>query len=154
MLKLFLVPPTGKGNDCWVKYGSVGCYCSNPNRGPFYVSKILSSEGKTGKLLLQLGSSVASLAIRMSGAAAKHAAKRFVDRIQFTDATGDEPVGVGVLAAKALYRSITFNLVSDAEGIRAGANNKMLTVGMDYKCHPKRFAEQAVFLAGFWGVIK
>lgn len=154
MLKLFLVPPAGKGSECWVKSGNVGCYCSNPKRGPFYVSKIISSEDGRGKCLLQLGAAVAGLATRVGGVSTKHAAKRFIDRIQFMDAAGCEEIGKGVSATNMLRRGITFNLVPDAEGIRAGANGKTLTVGINYKCHPELFAERAVFLAGFWGEIK
>lgn len=153
MLKLFLVPPANLGNECWIKSGTVGCYCSNPKRGPFYVSQIFSREVAYGKLLWLLGAEIAKFGVPNRGSGRINAAKRLYDRMQLTDATGTEPIGMGVLAAKALLKGLTFNLVDDADGIRRGTKSKQLTVGLKYMCKPDVFAQQAAFLAGYWSTL-
>lgn len=153
MLNLFLVPPAGLGSECWIKSGIVGCYCSSPKRGPFYVSQVFSRETSVGKILWQLGVEVANFGVPGRGPTRGYAAKRLYDRMQLTDVTGIEPVGQGVLAAKALLKSITFNLVDDDQGIRKGCDGKHLIVGLGYLCNPDLFAQRAVFLAGYWSVV-
>ena len=153
MLNLFLVPPAGLGSECWIKSGIVGCYCSNPKRGPFYVSQVFSRETSVGKILWQLGVGVANFGVPSRGPTRGYAAKRLYDRMQLVDVTGTEPVGQGVLAAKALLKGVTFNLVDDADGIRRGTKSKQLTVGLKYLCNPDVFAQQAAFLAGYWSTL-
>lgn len=153
MLKLFLVPPVGLGSECWIKSGTVGCYCSNPKRGPFYVSQVMSTEKQLGKLLWRLGAEIARFGVPSRGPSRVHAAKRLYDRMQLADASGDEQIGQGVLAAKAMLKGLTFNLVDDAEGIRKGTKSKQLTVGLSYLCSPAVFAQQAAYLAGYWSTM-
>lgn len=153
MLKLFLVPPEGKGKQCWFKHGKVGGYCSNPQRGPFYVSMVKSSESNLGKLLWLLGGAISRFAVRLTGAPGSYAARRFVARMELRDTDGDSPVGEGILAAKALLPGIQIALIDGSADLRHTTKNKTLCVGLDYKCDPELFAQQAVFLYGFWGAV-
>lgn len=149
MLKLFLVPPVGQGSKCWIKAGTVGCYCSNPKRGPFYISQVMSTEKQLGKLLWLLGGQIATIGVPNRGYTAKH----LYDRMQLADASGTEHVGMGVLTAKAMLQGLTFHFTDDAEGIRKGTKSKELIVGMKYLCDSDVFAQQAVFLAGYWSTM-
>lgn len=153
MLKLFLAPPEGVGSECWIKAGTVGCYCSNPKRGPFYVSQVMSTEKQLGKLLWLLGGQIAKFGVPNRGSGRVYAAKRLYDRMQLADTAGTEHVGKGVLTAKAMLRGLTFRFTDDAKGIRKGTKSKELIVGMKYLCNSDVFAQQAVFLAGYWSTM-
>jgi len=153
MLKLFLVPPEGAGNECWLKAGTVGCYCSNPKRGPFYVSQVMSTEKQLGKLLWLLGIQIAKFGVPNRGSGRVYAAKRLYDRLPLADTSGHEQVGKGVLTAPEVFRGLTFRFTDDAEGIRKGTKSKELIVGMKYLCNSDVFAQQAVFLAGYWSTM-
>lgn len=150
MIRLFLLPPANKGRSHWIKHGIVGCYCSNPKRGPFYVSSVHSSENDLGKTLWLLGGALANFAVRHNGMIGAYAATRFLSRFELSSTDGDSPIGDGIAVATKLRRGFKIAIVAGAGDIRRSTTTGELSVGIDYKCDPEVFAQQAVFLQGFW----
>lgn len=156
MLKLFAVPPDGKGKEAWSKIDGIGCIHSRDHRAPFYFSQVTHKRGMSLRdLLLGLGYICAQSVVQHPGLDRNTAiGNRMLERIQFAAISGTASAHEAVTEARAILPALRITYV-DGDGLpRRGSSLYAIQVPRDFKCDPKILAQYIIFLVGFWGYIK